>query len=83
MVKPYYHGSIIANAGITPEAAAQLIAEGKVDAVAFGRMFLANPDQPARIRRNGPYNDLRYVGLYGGNEVGYTDYPALEAAAVA
>jgi hypothetical protein len=83
MVKPYYHGSIIANAGITPEAAAQLIAEGKVDAVAFGRMFLANPDLPARIRRNGPYNDLRYVGLYGGNEVGYTDYPALEAAAVA
>jgi NADPH2 dehydrogenase/N-ethylmaleimide reductase len=78
MVKPYYHGPIIANAGISPEAAAQLVVDKKVDAVAFGRMFLANPDLPARIRQDGPYNELRYVGLYGGDEIGYTDYPSLE-----
>ncbi|NPT62629.1 alkene reductase [Paraburkholderia elongata] len=79
MVKPHYQGPIIANAGITPEAAEDLIADGKVDAVAFGRMFLANPDLPARISNGGPYNELRYTGLYGGGETGYTDYPVLEA----
>jgi len=82
MVKPYYKGPIIANAGITPEAAAELVSSGKVDAVAFGRMFLANPDLPERIRRKGPYNDLRYVGLYGGDATGYTDYPALETTPI-
>jgi NADPH2 dehydrogenase/N-ethylmaleimide reductase len=81
MVKPFYGGPIIANAGITPETAEQLIAAKEVDAVAFGRMFLANPDFPARIAQGGPYNDLRYVGLYGGGEIGYTDYPALDERA--
>lgn len=82
MVKPHYKGTIIANAGITPEAAAELVSSGKVDAVAFGRMFLANPDLPARIGRGGPYNPLRYEGLYGGDATGYTDYPTLKMAAV-
>lgn len=83
MVKPHYRGPIIANAGITPQAASELVAAGTVAAVAFGRMFIANPDLPARIQANGPFNEVRYVGFYGGNEVGYTDYPALEAAAAA
>jgi N-ethylmaleimide reductase len=75
MVRPNCHGPNTANAGITPEAAAELVGSGKVDAVAFGRLFIANPDLPIRIRANGPFNELRYVGFYGGNEAGYTDYP--------
>ncbi|WP_207005464.1 alkene reductase [Trinickia mobilis] len=81
IVKPYYHGPIIANGGITPEGASKLVDDGDVHAVAFGRMFLANPDLPARIARSGPYNEMRDVGLYGGGELGYTDYPGLEAGA--
>lgn len=83
MVKPHYHGQVVANAGITPEAAAELVGSGKVDAVAFGRLFIANPDLPVRIRANGPFNELRYLGFYGGNEVGYTDYPSLKVAVAA
>jgi N-ethylmaleimide reductase len=41
-------------------------------------MFLANPDLPVRIRRNGPFNELRRVGHYGGGAIGYTDYPTLK-----
>jgi hypothetical protein len=54
------------NAGITPKRAAEIVASGEADAVAFGRLFLANPDLPARIQTGGPYNDLRHVGVYGG-----------------
>jgi hypothetical protein len=46
-------------------------------------MFLANPDLPARIRKSGPYNELRYVGLYGGDDTGYVDYPALKESVAA
>jgi NADPH2 dehydrogenase/N-ethylmaleimide reductase len=83
MVKPHYRGPLIVNAGITPEQAAKLVGEGQADAVAFGRMFLANPDLPARIRENGPYNELRSVGLYGGDDTGYIDYPALRESVAA
>jgi N-ethylmaleimide reductase len=75
MVRPHYKGPIIANAGITPDAAGALVGKGDADAVAFGRMYIANPDLATRIKHKGPYTDLRNVGLYGGDEAGYTDYP--------
>jgi N-ethylmaleimide reductase len=65
------------NAGITPKRAAEIVASGEADAVAFGRLFLANPDLPARIQTGGPYNDLRHVGCMGGSDVRYLDYPTL------
>ena len=77
IVRPRYKGPLIVNGGLTPQDATRLVANGDVDLVAFGRMFIANPDLPARIRQGGPYNELRKVGLYGGDRVGYTDYPAL------
>jgi N-ethylmaleimide reductase len=79
VVRPRFKGVLIGNAGISPEAAQRYVESGALDVVAFGRPFLANPDLPERIRRNGPYNDARAVGWYGGSEVGYTDYPALSA----
>ncbi len=48
-----------------------------VDAVAFGRIFIANPDLPKRIKINAPLNPYDRATFYGGNEKGYTDYPAL------
>ena len=63
--------------GYNTERAAEIVASGEADAVAFGRLFLANPDLPARIRKGGPYNDLHHVGVYGGSDVGYLDYPTL------
>jgi NADPH2 dehydrogenase/N-ethylmaleimide reductase len=74
-------GPLIVNGGLTPERAAAIVADGEAEAVAFGRPFLANPDLPARIRAGGPYNSPRSIGVYGGGEAGYTDYPALDAEA--
>jgi N-ethylmaleimide reductase len=47
------------------------------DAVAFGRLFIANPDLPERFRLDAPLNALEEATLYGGAKNGYTDYPAM------
>jgi len=79
IIKPHYKGQLFVNGGLSPEAAENLIKSGQVDVVAFGRHFIANPDLPERIKRNGPYNELRHEGvyLYGGGAEGYVDYPSL------
>jgi NADPH2 dehydrogenase/N-ethylmaleimide reductase len=77
--RAHYRGPLIVNAGITPERAARIVGSGEADAVAFGRLFLANPDLPARVRGGGPYNSPQQLGIYGGSDSGYLDYPALDS----
>ena len=72
---------VIANNGYTLETAQAAIGDGHVDAVAFGKLFIANPDLPRRLRAGGPYNEWDMKTFYGGSEKGYTDYPALPPSA--
>ena len=74
--KEFYGPLIIAN-GFTRATGTQALAEDLADAIAFGRLFIANPDLPERFRLNSTLNPLDEVTLYGGSEKGYTDYPAL------
>ncbi len=78
MVRPIFDGVIVANGGIDPETGNALIGSGAVDAVSFGRLWMANPDLPERIRRGGPYNKAITKRFYGGGSDGYNDYPTLE-----
>lgn len=55
-----------------------LIEDGTADLLSFGTLFLANPDLPRRLRQGGPYNTPDRATYYGGDERGYTDYPALD-----
>ncbi|GAA4430330.1 alkene reductase [Acidovorax lacteus] len=57
------------------------LASGAADIVAFGRPFIANPDLVARLVQGAPLNEVQRATLYGGGAEGYTDYPALNAAA--
>jgi N-ethylmaleimide reductase len=57
--------------------ALELVDDGTADMVAFGALFLANPDLPARLAAGGPFNTPDRAGFYGGDHRGYTDYPAL------
>ncbi|MFE5795899.1 alkene reductase [Streptomyces sp. NPDC056503] len=66
-----------ATEGPTGAADLALVEDGTADLLAFGRLFVANPDLPARLRADGPYNDLDGATLYGGDHRGYVDYPAL------
>ena len=71
--------TLICAGAYTAEKANQLIAQGLMDAVAFGRSFLANPDLPERFAQDAPLNEMRQTGVYGGDAEGYTDYPRLSA----
>lgn len=72
-----FDGVFIANGEFTPEEAAQWIEDGDADAIAFGRLYLANPDLPERIASGGPYNEPKPDLFYGGGPEGYVDYPTL------
>ena len=76
-LKQAFGGVFIANQGFTPETAEQVIAAGEADAVAWGKLFIANPDLPHRLLQKGPFNAPDNKTFYGGDEHGYTDYPTL------
>ena len=70
----------IIGAGLyTPAKANRLIEAGLIDAAAFGRDFIANPDLPERFACGAELNPYRGELAYGGGAAGYTDYPFLEA----
>jgi 2,4-dienoyl-CoA reductase-like NADH-dependent reductase (Old Yellow Enzyme family) len=67
----------VANEGFDQESAEALLAAGEADAVAFGRMFIANPDLPRRFRERAALNSPDPQTCYSSGAQGYTDYPAL------
>ena len=73
-----FKGVLISAGGYTAAAADETVADGYADAVAFGRLFIANPDLPERFRADAPLNTPDRRTFYGGTETGYTDYPALD-----
>ncbi|MDZ4350391.1 MAG: alkene reductase [Xanthomonadaceae bacterium] len=82
-VRDNFDGVLIGNMGYSPDEAIQAIADGDLDAVAFGTAFLANPDLPERIRQNAPLNSPDPATFYTPGPVGYTDYPFMPASAPA
>ncbi len=78
-VRDTFSGRIIYAGRYTAERGARLVDAGLADLIAFGRPFIANPDLPQRLFNDWPLNPLRVEGMYGGGEVGYTDYPAYSA----
>ena len=63
--------------GFTQESAEHALAGGEADAVAFGKLFIANPDLPRRFALGTPLNAWDTGTFYSGGAQGYTDYPAL------
>jgi 2,4-dienoyl-CoA reductase-like NADH-dependent reductase (Old Yellow Enzyme family) len=76
-LKKAFGGVYIANEGFTQETAEAAVREGRADAVAFGKLFIANPDLPRRFELGAPLNAPRPETFYAQGPVGYTDYPAL------
>ncbi|KAF0094764.1 MAG: N-ethylmaleimide reductase [Puniceicoccaceae bacterium 5H] len=81
--RPHVKGDtrIIAAGGHTRESGNEAIASGAVDAVAYGRLFISNPDLPERFSLEAPLNPYNRDTFYGGSEEGYLDYPTLEHSA--
>ncbi len=82
-LKAAFGGVYVANEGFSREEAEAALAAGEADAVAFGKLFLANPDLPRRFSLGAPLNPWSAETFYSDGPVGYTDYPALEEKAAA
>ncbi|MDB5593588.1 MAG: alkene reductase [Hyphomicrobiales bacterium] len=75
-----FGGPLISAGGYTAETGAAAVESGKADAIAYGRLFIANPDLVERFQRTAELNRYQRATFYGGDAKGYTDYPALETA---
>ena len=74
-----FPGPWMVNNGYTRADAMAAIADGRADLVAFGRLFIANPDLVRRLREDLPLNEPRNDTFYGGGAEGYIDYPTFAA----
>jgi N-ethylmaleimide reductase len=75
LFRPIWKGVLITAGGFTGETAEAAIRDGHADAVAFGRIFISNPDLPRRLQRGFPLTPYNRATFYGGDLAGYTDYP--------
>jgi N-ethylmaleimide reductase len=81
LFRSVFDGPLLSAAAYTPDSAALAIEQEHADAIAFGRLFIANPDLVERIRGNHPLNPFDRSTFYGGAEHGYTDYKSFGEAA--
>ncbi|MCU0842624.1 MAG: alkene reductase [Thiobacillaceae bacterium] len=73
-----WKGVYMTNHGYDRASAMAAVAGGEADLVAFGVLYIANPDLAERMRRDAPLNAPDPATFYGGGERGYTDYPCLD-----
>jgi 2,4-dienoyl-CoA reductase-like NADH-dependent reductase (Old Yellow Enzyme family) len=76
-LKRIFGGVFIANDGFTAGTAQAALDAGEADAVAWGKLFIANPDLPRRLKLAAPLNPPMPATFYGGDVRGYTDYPPM------
>jgi N-ethylmaleimide reductase len=72
-----FKGVLISAGGYDRESAVLAVKKGVADAVAFGRLYISNPDLVERLKVEAPLNKYDRSTFYGGAEKGYTDYPTL------
>ncbi len=77
-LKKAFGGVYIANEKFSKELAEEVIQRGEADAVAFGKLFIANPDLPVRFAKDAPLNEPNPETFYSHGPEGYVDYPSLQ-----
>ena len=81
-VREMWKGTLIVNIFVADrmkgKSDLEYIDSGLADLVAFGQLFISNPDLVARLETDGPFNVADPATFYGGDAHGYTDYPTLD-----
>jgi N-ethylmaleimide reductase len=77
-LRELWHGLYMTNYRYDKARANAALAAGTADLVAFGELYLANPDLPERFARDAPLNVPDAATFFGGDEHGYTDYPFMD-----
>ena len=83
LFRPLWKGVLISAGGFTGATAEVAIAQGQADAIAFGRIFISNPDLPRRLPHGYPLTPYNRATFYGGEEAGCTDDPGYDAMVTA
>lgn len=76
-LKDAFGGPYMANLNYDRARAEAALADGRVDLVAFGKLFISNPDLVTRFLLHAPLTKPDSKTFYGGDERGYTNYPVL------
>jgi N-ethylmaleimide reductase len=79
LFRAVFSGPLISAGAYTPESGGETLERRGAEAIAFGRLFIANPDLTERVRSNAALNSPDRSSFYGGDAHGYTDYPKLNA----
>ena len=77
LLKQAFGGVVVMNEGYTKQTAEEVVERGEADAVAVGKLFIANPDLPKRLADNAPLNTPEPQTFYSHGLEGYVDYPPL------
>jgi N-ethylmaleimide reductase len=75
-MRAHAKGALIAAGGYTREKGQAALDAGTLQAVAFGRPFIANPDLVQRLRNDAPLAQPNEAQFYTPGPEGYSDYPA-------
>jgi N-ethylmaleimide reductase len=78
LFRTIWSGVLMSAGGFSGETAEAALAAGHADAIAFGRIFISNPDLPRRLREGFPLTPYNRATFYGGETAGYTDYSAYD-----
>jgi len=76
--RPIYNGNLMINAGFDKESGNEVIENGYADMVAYGKLFISNPDLVERFESNAELADWNEETFYTPGPEGYTDYPSIE-----
>jgi hypothetical protein len=80
IIRSLFNGVYIANEGFDGDTAQKLLDDNEADAIAFGKLFISNPDLPYRLEHKETLTAWDDSTFYSEGEKGYTDYPCLEKA---
>jgi N-ethylmaleimide reductase len=81
LLRPIFRRTLISTGGYSPASAEHVLEKHEADLIGFGRLFIANPDLPERIRAGALLNEPDQATFYTPGEHGYTDYPTMESVA--
>jgi N-ethylmaleimide reductase len=78
LLRQHFVGPLILAGDFNRETAERAIQSLRADFIAFGRLYIANPDLVARFRLDAPLNMPDVSTFYSGGDRGFIDYPTLQ-----
>lgn len=75
--RKFFRGPLITNVDFDMESGNRILADGYADMVAYGKLFISNPDLVERFRKGLALNPWDKSTFYHGGEKGYIDYPGV------